>query len=486
MLRREQRKKRGIIIGCLAGTVFVLLMIYFGLALYFKNHFIFRTEINGWKVGGMSAEKVEEKIAENVEDYLLTVFDRDGEKYHIYGKEIACKYVPDGGVIKILQKQNSFGWVSSVFKNKEEKATLTMEYQEDLLADAVSALNCFQEENIIEPKDAQIVLGEKGYDIKPEIMGNHMIYENVLEKVKSAVASGKESITLADEDYQNPEYTEKSKEVTDAMETINKYLKTTIKYEIPDSEEVIDSDQIEKFIQVGENFEVGINEKEVGDYVQGLASKYNTYADVRSFKTSSGDTVEIGGGDYGWIVNKVAEAEQIKADLEEGKTVSREPMYSQRAFVEGLNDIGNTYIEIDYTKQHLWYYEKGALVTECDIVSGNISRNNGSPDGVFKIVYKDSPAVLKGEDYESNVSYFMPYAYNVGIHDASWRNGKFGEQIYKTNGSHGCINVPLEAAKSIYEKAKVGTPVIAFYREPTVLTAENCRISNAYSYKKPE
>lgn len=143
-------------------------------------------------------------------------------------------------------------------------------------------------------------------------------------------------------------------------------------------------------------------------------------------------------------------------------------------------------MEIDYTKQHMWYYENGKLVVESDVVTGNISRNNGSPDGVFKIVYKDSPAVLKGEDYESDVTYFMPFAYNVGIHDASWRNGKFGGEIYKTSGSHGCINAPLEVAQKIFEKIKVGTPVIAFYREPVELSAENAKISNAYSYVDPE
>ena len=185
-------------------------------------------------------------------------------------------------------------------------------------------------------------------------------------------------------------------------------------------------------------------------------------------------------------MNKEKEAEQIKADLDAGKPVSRELCYAQRPFVEGKDDIGNTYVEIDYTKQHLWYYENGELVVESDVVTGNISRNNGSPDGVFKIVYKDSPAVLKGEDYESDVTYFMPFAYNVGLHDASWRNGQFGGDIYKTSGSHGCINLPFEVADKIYKSIKVGTPVIAFYREKVELTAENAKISNAYSYVDPD
>lgn len=487
MYERERKRKRKLIIAGIAGIVFILAAIYFGMAVYFKSHFIFRTEINGWKVGGMSVEQAEEKIGEHAEDYLLTVFDRDGGKHHVYGRDIQCSYVPDGSIGTLLKKQNPFGWVTSIFRLKEEKAALTMEYKEELVAEAVSDMNCFQEENRIAPQNAQILPGEDGYYVEPEIMGTCMSYEKVLEKVKAAIAKGEESVTLKDEDYENPEYKSDSKEITDAMDVIDTYMNASITYEVMGEEDAIEKEQMEKFIKVEENYQVSFDEEAIERFVQSLASKYNTYADVRSFKTSSGDTIEIGGGDYGWIVNKPKEAEQIKTDMKAGKPVKRELIYSQRAFAEGKDDIGNTYIEIDYTKQHMWYYEKGELVADTDIVTGNISRNNGSPDGVFKIVYKESPAVLKGEDYESDVTYFMPFAYNVGIHDASWRKaGEFGGEHYKTNGSHGCINSPFEVAKTFYEKVKVGTPVVAYYREKVVLTAENCRISNAYSYEEPE
>lgn len=58
-------------------------------------------------------------------------------------------------------------------------------------------------------------------------------------------------------------------------------------------------------------------------------------------------------------------------------------------------------------------------------------------------------ATLVGENYASDVRYFMPFAYNVGIHDASWRS-TFGKEIYKTSGSHGCINVPPKKAKNCF------------------------------------
>ena len=486
MRDRERRRKRRIIIGSLSGAVLLLTAAYLGMAMYFSSHFFFRTKINGWKVGGMDLKSAEEKVGKGVEDYLLTVFDREGEKHHIYGHDIACAYVPDGSVEKLLEGQKPFQWVAALFQPKSGEVPITMEYQESLISDAVAAMDCFQEGNIIEPENAEIKLGDDGYYIEPEEMGTRMLFDSVLGKVKQAVSAGDSEVSLTDEDYVNPEITKDSPVVTEAMGRIQSYENAEITYEIKDYEEKLGKEKIRSFIELGEGFQVSLKEDEIEKYVQNLASTYNTYADVRKFKTSSGDTVEIGGGDYGWILNKPSEAEQIKADLEAGKPVSREPVYAQRPFVEGKDDIGNTYIEIDYTKQHLWYYENGSLVTETDVVTGNISRNNGSPDGVFKIVYKESPAVLKGEDYESDVTYFMPFACNVGIHDASWRNGRFGGDIYKSSGSHGCINAPLEIATILYERVKVGTPVVAFYREPVELTAENAKISNAFSYVDPE
>ena len=50
----------------------------------------------------------------------------------------------------------------------------------------------------------------------------------------------------------------------------------------------------------------------------------------------------------------------------------------------------------------------------------------------------------------------------IGIHDADWRD-EFGGEIYKTNGSHGCINVPSEVMPELYDMVELGTPVIMFY-----------------------
>ncbi|MFP3153226.1 L,D-transpeptidase/peptidoglycan binding protein [Lachnospiraceae bacterium ZAX-1] len=487
-MSRENRKKKriiGSIIISISTVAVVAFAIYIGLSFYFKSHFFFQTEVNGLKVGGLTVEETEKKLAAEVEDYLLTVFDRDGNKYHIEGRQIGGRYITNASVGNLMKEQHAFAWITAIFHRKEVNVNVPMEYEKEMLDETVRNLPCFQEENIVEPVNATIEQVETDFAIVPEIRGSKLILENVISEIEKAVAFGQTEVALTDDAYVKPEVTAQSEELLQSLGVIQTYLGTIITYEIEGAEESIGREDIFRFLTIGEDYTVTINEEKIAAYVQTLASRYNTYGDVREFATSSGDVISIGGGDYGWIINKEKEAQTISENILSGESITREPEYLQRAVVGGAQDIGTTYLEIDYTKQHMWYYEAGNLIMESDVVTGNINRGNGSPDGVFKIVYKKSPDVLRGEDYASDVTYFMPFAYNVGVHDAAWR-GQFGGEYYKSSGSHGCINAPAQAAQILYENIEVGTPVIAYYREPVELTAENTRIANAYSYVKPE
>ena len=63
------------------------------------------------------------------------------------------------------------------------------------------------------------------------------------------------------------------------------------------------------------------------------------------------------------------------------------------------------------------------------------------------------------------------------MHDAYWRSS-FGGKIYKTNGSHGCINLPPAVAKTVYENISAGMPVLCYHLQgsgsgTTSTTAQN-------------
>jgi hypothetical protein len=72
----------------------------------------------------------------------------------------------------------------------------------------------------------------------------------------------------------------------------------------------------------------------------------------------------------------------------------------------------------------------------------------------------------------------MPFNGNIGLHDSTWRS-TYGKNIYKTNGSHGCINLPPSAAAVIYENIEKGMPVICYYLDGTGVEPDSVIVKEA-------
>lgn len=120
------------------------------------------------------------------------------------------------------------------------------------------------------------------------------------------------------------------------------------------------------------------------------------------------------------------------------------------------NDSEETYIYVDIENQILQYFKNGELMLSSQVVTG---ADNGTPVGMYEVVSKYRNIVLTGDNYESPVQYWIGFlGSGYGFHDASWR-WEFGGNIYKYNGSHGCVNMPLEKVAELYEMVDIGTPV---------------------------
>ena len=480
MAKNNKSVNKVLIIG-MSSVVVLLAAAYAGVGYYFHDHFYPGTVINETNFSLGTADTAEEKIKEDAEDYLLAIHDREDRVTYISGKDIDYHYESDGSIQKVMDEQNSMLWPLYISKDHSHTVNVKLTYDESKLVKLVEGMDCFKEENIEKPEDAYLKYTDNGYEIVPEKKGNQPLEEQIMLDVKAVIEERQAVLKLNDSDYMQPAVTSEDPKLQEKLQVTEKYKNMSITYEIEGSEQVLDGQTILSWLTIDDDLSVTVDPDMAASYAQQLASKYNTYAATRSFVTTNGDTIKIGGGDYGWVIDKKGEAARIIEDIEKGESVTREPEYEQRAFVEGADDIGNTYIEIDYTNQHLWYYKDGSLLMDSDLVSGNLNNGNGSPDGVFKIISRQSPATLVGEDYESDVTYFMPFAYNVGLHDASWRSN-FGGSIYKNSGSHGCINLPYDAADTIYKNVELGTPVVAYYRDNVKLTSNNAKVSNAYSY----
>ena len=107
----------------------------------------------------------------------------------------------------------------------------------------------------------------------------------------------------------------------------------------------------------------------------------------------------------------------------------------------------------------MWYIVDGDVYVSTPVVTGNYDSND-TPTGTFHINNKGRGVSLVGADYVSYVDYWMAFiGSSYGIHDASWRSS-FGGNIFRGNGSHGCVNTPYDAVRKIYNHVDVGTAVV--------------------------
>ena len=456
---KSKKRKWGLAV---VAAVTVIAASYIGFALFFESHFSFGTKIDGISVGGRSAAGVEKLIDQEIREYALALSGRGGASGTIAGSSIALAPVFQGEVAGLLEEQKGYEWIVTLFQGKELELEKSVSFDEEALAEEIARLPFMSGEQR-EPSDASYSEydSETGYTLVPADYGTKIDEEAFYQAVVDAVSSLDETLDLSEAHcYEEPAVGDDDEELLALIEDLNRYVQTVVTYEFGEEKEVLDAATIHTWLK-DEDGKIAVDEDAVLDYVKGLAKEHNTAYRPKEFETSYGTTVTISNGFYGWKIDNAGEVEQILADLATGENITREPVYAQTANSHGENDYGDSYVEINLTAQHLFLYKDGNLVVESDFVSGNLSKGHATPTGAFGLTYKTTDAVLRGEDYATPVKYWMPYAGDVGMHDATWRSS-FGGNIYKTNGSHGCINLPRSVAKTIYETIEQGYPVLVY------------------------
>ncbi len=447
----------GKIISLLASIAFV----YFFISFYFTYHTFFRTVINGVDVSLKAHDDVDDIIKSHIKDYKLRLIERDGETEEISGQEIGLQYHEKNSIQKIYQLQISTLWISSLLKEQKYYVDDLIAYDRGILENRINELNCLNKE-IIEPKSVGFKYSGGFYEAIEEIYGNKVYKDKLSKAIKMSISRGETELDLNEKHcYENPRFTLNSVKTSVTKNRLDHYVKAKITYLFGSERETLDGNVINKWLSVDEDLEVVIDNKAVMGYVGGLSLKYDTVGAARKFITSIGKTVEVKGGLYGWRINRAAETKALIENIKLGEVLEKEPIYSQKPLFRGGNEIGNTYVEINVTRQYLWFYKDGKLIARGAVVTGNPNKGYATVLGTYMLNYKQKGATLVGPDYEAEVTYWMPFFGNIGIHDASWRYS-FGGDIYKRNGTHGCVNVPVYLAKIIYDNIEDGTPIICY------------------------
>ncbi len=465
-MKKKTIRKTGVAI---AGILFLLAVSYVGLAEYYKNGFSYGTWINGVYCTGKTVEEVNEELLKSCSYDGLTIYDAKGEPFLIKAEDIGFTFDFKEALRLHLSIQHPYLWGYRLIASKEKKLAPDISFDENRLWKVLESSPAFMEKKADE-RQVWIVKADNGYMLVDERKGV-LDEEKAKKAVRRSLLAIETELDLEESGcYMDLPYTEEMKETLALWEKVRDFQDCRITYCFGEEQVPIDASVVCDWMAAGENGEflydeegkIAADEKKIEEFVDRLAEEYDTVGGVRHFQATRGETVEVEGGTYGNRMDRKAEKEYLKQAFAERKAEMHMPSYLQEGWQQGKDDIGSTYIEVDMGEQMMYYYLDGKLELETPIVTGNTGRRWGTPEGVNYVYAKGRNRVLRGPGYESHVNFWMPVKGNIGIHDASWRS-EYGGEIYKSAGSHGCINTPYDAMSDLYDMVEVGTPVVMFY-----------------------
>ena len=456
---------------------------YIATGVHFSDHFYPSTKFFGIKASGLTVEEVKRQVEKKVEGYQLQIKGRSsggsnsGAGDRITADEVGMKYRDNGMIDRAMRQQYPAVWPAVLLKTilAPNEETLGTEYDSSLADSVIRNLTVFDSSRVIKPRNAELKYTADGAVITKEVMGTRLDYDKTKTAIIHALNDGSTSINLEKEGlYQNPEVYADDDALNEKANALNQVLGANVTLEMGDQSVQINPEMTaETFLSLDMDGNYYVDDSKVSSYIVKLADKTDTVGRKRTFHTSLGTTVELEGGDYGWTLDADSTAQELEEALKEKKKGTLEPVYFTTGLCRDKNDIGNTYVEIDLTNQHMWFYKNGSLIVDTPVVTGNPQKNNETPSGgVWSLKGKYRNATLKGEGYATPVDYWLPFNGGVGIHDLQKRY-YFGGSVYNGAGSHGCINTPLAAVKLIYNGIGDGTPVVVYKDDSQEAVSQN-------------
>lgn len=457
-------------------VVLVLLIVYLAGMLYYNDKFLNGTMVNGSDVGGMTLQKANDQLSKKVNGQSLKLIFNDGQNEVLQSAQLGVSYNKDNSLNQLMKNQNKWAWFIGFFKNEKNTLTDLIQISDENLTNGIASMEHAKEENQIAPTDAYIQYKDGSFSIIEETLGSKFNIEELVKNIKVALSEGKQQLDVTKANgYVKPQVYKDDQDLNNQLKAANEYCLSAITYTTLKGKEIaLDGSTLITWLSKQDDGsytkDESVFKEKLTAFVKELASQYNSIGATRTFTGKDGQSHTVSGGTYGFRVSTDSEVSALLKMINENKSENNRIPEHTGQLPSGENGgLGTTYLEINITKQHLWFVKDGSVVLESDFVSGKESDPTRlTPSGTYYIYNKERNRVLRGTkqpngkyEYESPVSYWMPFNKGIGLHDASWRS-TFGRDIYINSGSHGCINLPTGFAGSLYSQIYVNLPVVVY------------------------
>ncbi len=467
--------KKGKKIGIIAGVLLVaaLIVTFFSFANYYKTRFQQNTVIDGVDYSGRTPEEADGMRRRQDMNYHLRILGREGSEAVLSAEQLGMTVSYSRTMSDILTEQDPYAWIGACFNGHLYTLERTVTYDPEVLAASLEGIGFLQKENMRKAQDAYIgdFDEEAGrYVITAERPGTELSMEKVLEAAGTAILNEQPEVDLdAAGCYLTADITSEDVALNAELAHLNRFQDSVINLQFGEEVETLDFSVFHDWLTY-EGQDAIVDEGLLTEYLKSLAENYDTYGKKELFTTVDGYVMELPKGRYGWKLDIDTEKETLVEEILSGEETTREPAFTVRAARWGEDDIGDYYAEVDMTAQKVYVVDHGQIIFTSDCVTGNMSNGNATPPGIFGVTYRQTNAILRGDNYASFVNYWMPFNGNIGFHDATWRS-RFGGDIYRTNGSHGCINMPKARARELFNMIYQNCPVICYYIDDSYIVS---------------
>lgn len=393
---------------------------------------------------------------------------------NIKGSDINYDFNVDEVVNRINSLKNPWLWPYEIFQMHDFMSDNIVSFNKDIALNLISNNINNHNSNAEKPVNADFSVDAqtKEISIKKEVKGNYLDEKKTTDKILGFIGSGRRYLELTEQEQQLPTLFSDNNKCQDALNNVKILIQSNINLQLAQTNVgTLNSNNWYDWIQLKEDYIAGLNEEKVIAWIDALANQVNTINKPRTFTTPYGKNCTVSGGDkIGWQIDNNGLLDLIvkQAPVGTAQTFQVPCISSMDSYLgPGTKDWGSRYIDVDLSSQIARMYDaSGNLIWQSDIVSGKPGKN--TPIGIYKIKAKKSPTTLIGLDnpstgergYRTEVQYWMGFVGDmIGFHDASWQP-KFGGDLWKTKGSHGCVNLPTSAAAQLYNLCVSGDIVV--------------------------
>ena len=441
-----------------------LILVYILGVQRFSTRTLPRTYVGDVDVSGLTVDQVQKTLEEDTAAFACEVKAGDFSGT-VRGMDIGLDR-DEGQLAQLaIKNQSAFTWPISLIFSSTVNGGQGVTFDEGALTNVVNAMADEYNRSAVTAENLEIVFNEEQnlYQVVGSASGRAVAPQEVDAALKQELRTYKRSCELDANQIMHDATVDDVPDYARVVECANRSRTSDIPI-LVNGEPVITAtaDQNSYWVTIGEGPSVVVNEEAIRWWTQESVvwaayheDEFNYYyLDQDAFVSEMVNRLTNG------IVDGF-EAPVIEERTMEGQ--SRDYAYERG----GWNPDLGRYIDVDLEAQFARLFsETGEVLWETAVVTGDLYEGRSTATGVFNIYSMETGVTLVGldengdgqPDYESYVSYWMPFYGGLGLHDATWRYD-FGGSLYAYDGSHGCVNLPFEKAEQLFNMTFVGEAV---------------------------